>query len=92
VVYAATKHALSGFAKGFRLELKPHGVRVTEVAPGMVDTAIRENSQHPAVIAALGMRKFKPLSSEDVAESVGAALTASAGASVDLIELRPRDA
>lgn len=92
VVYAATKHALSAFAKGFRLELKPLGVRVTEVAPGMVDTAIRENSQHPTVVAALGMRKFKPLSPEDVAESVMAALTASEGASIDLIELRPRDA
>jgi NADP-dependent 3-hydroxy acid dehydrogenase YdfG len=57
-----------------------------------VDTAIRENSQHPTVVAALGMRKFKPLSPEDVAESVVAALSASEGASIDLIELRPRDA
>jgi len=31
VVYAATKHAVSAFAKGFRLELKSANVRVTEL-------------------------------------------------------------
>src|SRR6202012_262170 len=53
VVYCATKHALSALTRGFRLELQGHGIKVTEIAPGMVDTDIRNGSQHPAVRAGL---------------------------------------
>src|SRR5262249_5892612 len=38
VIYCATKHALSAFARGLRIELQGHGIKVTEIAPGMVDT------------------------------------------------------
>ena len=92
VVYAATKHALSAFAKGFRLELKGAGIKVSEVAPGMVDTDIRKGSTHPAVLASIAARKFKPITSEDVADAVVYAVTASEGACPDLIEIRPKDA
>src|SRR5262249_29359939 len=57
VVYCATKHALSALTRGFRLELQGHGIKVTEIAPGMVDTDIRNASPHPAVQAALAARK-----------------------------------
>jgi glutamyl/glutaminyl-tRNA synthetase len=56
VVYAATKHAVSAFAKGFRLELKSANVRVTELAPGMVDTDMRKGITHPEVLKALAAR------------------------------------
>jgi NADP-dependent 3-hydroxy acid dehydrogenase YdfG len=92
VVYAATKHALSAFAKGFRLELKGSGLKVSEVAPGMVDTGIREASRHPEVLKSLAARKYKPLTAEDVAEGVVFAVTAPAGCCPDLVELRPKDA
>lgn len=92
VVYAATKHALSAFAKGFRLELKAAGIKVSEVAPGMVDTEMRKHITHPEVLKSLASRKFKPISAQDVAEAVLYALTAAEGASVDLIEIRPKDA
>ena len=89
VGYCATKHALSAFAKGFRLELHSEGIKVTEIAPGMVDTNIRSNSKHPAVSAALGARTFSPLTADEVAESVVFALQANPNACPDLIELRP---
>lgn len=92
VVYAATKHALSALAKGFRLELKGAGVKVSEVAPGMVDTDIRKASTHPAVLASIAARKFKPITAQDVADAVVFAVTASEGACPDLIEIRPKDA
>lgn len=92
VVYAATKHALSAFAKGFRLELKGSGLKVSEIAPGMVDTGIRESSRHPDVVKSLAARKYKPLTAEDVAEGVIFAVTAPAGCCPDLVELRPKDA
>lgn len=91
-VYAATKHALSAFAKAFRLELKGAGIRVSEVAPGMVDTDMRKGITHPDVLRSLAARKFKPISAQDVADGVIFALTVAEGCSPDLIELRPRDA
>src|SRR5262249_50238942 len=48
VMYCATKHALSAFARGLRIELQGHGIKITEIAPGMVDTEIRADSIHPS--------------------------------------------
>jgi NADP-dependent 3-hydroxy acid dehydrogenase YdfG len=92
VGYAATKHALSAFAKGFRLELKGAGLKVSEIAPGMVDTAMRKGITHPEVLKSLAARKFKPISPQDVADAVVFAVTASEGCCPDLVELRPTDA
>lgn len=39
-VYAATKHAVHAASDGLRMELAPHGVRVTTLAPGFVRTGI----------------------------------------------------
>lgn len=92
VVYAGTKHAMSAFAKGFRVELKAAGVKVSEVAPGMVDTEMRKGITHPDVLKSLAARKFRPISAQDVADAIVYAVTASDVASPDLIEVRPRDA
>lgn len=37
-VYAGTKHFIDGFAESLRLDLTGTGVRITQVAPGPVDT------------------------------------------------------
>jgi len=37
-VYAATKHALAGFSHSLLRELKTHGVKVSLVNPGIIDT------------------------------------------------------
>lgn len=39
-VYCATKAAVGGFAQALRLDLAPHGVRVTEIVAGRVETAL----------------------------------------------------
>jgi NADP-dependent 3-hydroxy acid dehydrogenase YdfG len=89
VVYCATKHALSALTRGFRIELQGFGVRVTEIAPGMVDTGIRDASRHPSVQAALAARKFEPLTPQEVAQAVVFAAQAAPNCVPDLIELRP---
>lgn len=89
VVYAATKHALSAFAKGFRLELKGQRIKVSEVAPGMVDTDIRKDSTHPAVIKSLAARSFAPITPQQVADAVVYALVQAPDCATDLIEVRP---
>ncbi|VCU72436.1 putative oxidoreductase [Pigmentiphaga humi] len=89
--YAATKHALSAYAKGFRVEMKSFGIKVTEVAPGMVDTHIRDDSTHPEVLKSIAARKFAPLMPEDVADAIVYAVSTREGCCPDLIELRPTD-
>jgi len=91
-IYCATKHALSAFTRALRVELQSKGIRVSEIAPGMVDTDIRNDSDHPAVIAAVNARKFEPLTPEEVAEAVAFALLSSDNCANDLVELRPRGA
>jgi NADP-dependent 3-hydroxy acid dehydrogenase YdfG len=91
-IYCATKHALSAFARALRIELQAKGIEVSEIAPGMVDTDIRDDSDHPAVLAAVNARKFEPLTPEEVAEAVAFALLSSDNCANDLIELRPRGA
>src|SRR5713101_1503572 len=90
VIYCATKHALSAFARGLRMELQGHGIKVTEIAPGMVDTGIRASSDHPRVLEALKVRKFEALTPADVAEAVVYAAQAAPNCCPDFIELRPQ--
>jgi 3-hydroxy acid dehydrogenase/malonic semialdehyde reductase len=39
-LYCATKAAIAGFAQALRLDLAPHGVRVTEIVAGRVETGL----------------------------------------------------
>jgi 3-hydroxy acid dehydrogenase/malonic semialdehyde reductase len=89
VIYCATKHALSAITRGLRIELQGFGIKVTEIAPGMVDTDIRATSGHPSVREALKVRKFSPLTAEEVAEAVVYAAQSAPNCGTDLVELRP---
>ncbi|MFM9972393.1 MAG: SDR family oxidoreductase [Burkholderiales bacterium] len=91
-IYCASKHALSAIARSLRLELQASGVRVSEVAPGMVDTNIRDGSTHPATQAALAARTISPLTAEEVADAIVYTAVTPANCCADLIELRPRGA
>ena len=65
------------------------GIKVTEIAPGMVDTDIRATSGHPSVREAQKVRKFAPLTAEEVAEAVVYAAQSAPNCGTDLVELRP---
>ena len=56
--YTATKHAVVGLSTSLRVEAAPHGVRVTAVCPGFVDTPILDNvnPQLPATAAGRAAR------------------------------------
>lgn len=69
-VYCASKHAVRAISEGLRLDVHGTGVRVTEISPGMVETEfsnvrLRDDERARAVYAGM-----KPLSAEDVAETV----------------------
>jgi short-subunit dehydrogenase len=47
--YHATKHALEGWSDCLRLELKPHGINVAIIEPGVIKTAFGEVMHDPMV-------------------------------------------
>jgi len=70
-VYSATKHAVDGLTKAMRLDLFRHGIKVTQIAPGAVETefsVVRFKGDKDT--ANKVYHGYKPLTAEDVAESV----------------------
>lgn len=43
--YVASKFAVLGFSRSLRVEMEPHGVGVTAICPGMIKTAIFDDSR-----------------------------------------------
>jgi NADP-dependent 3-hydroxy acid dehydrogenase YdfG len=90
MVYAATKHAVAAIAQGLRMELRGHGIRVTEIAPGLVSTAIQRDISHAATRAGYAGLNFEWLAPEDIAAAIIGAVKAGPNVSTDLIEIRPQ--
>ena len=68
-VYCATKHAVDALTKGMRIDLLPYGIKVTQIAPGLVETEfsiVRFKGDHS--VADKVYRGFEPLKGEDIAE------------------------
>jgi NADP-dependent 3-hydroxy acid dehydrogenase YdfG len=87
--YAASKFALRALADALRAEEEPHGVRVTSVHPGRVDTQMQRG-----VVAHEG-GEYRPeayLRPESVAGAVLLAVTAPADAALTELVLRPAGA
>jgi len=88
LVYAATKHAVAAITQGLRTELGPFGVRVTEIAPGIVDTGVFGAIDDPRVRPLYANPGFERLSATQVATAIVSAAGADANVCPDLLELR----
>jgi 3-hydroxy acid dehydrogenase/malonic semialdehyde reductase len=70
-VYCGTKHAVEAITKGMRIDLLPHNIRVSAIAPGMVETEFSlvrfKGDEDKAEQVYNG---FKPLKAEDIADSL----------------------
>jgi NADP-dependent 3-hydroxy acid dehydrogenase YdfG len=90
--YNAAKHAQRAMLRVLRLELLGQPVRITEIAPGMVETEfslVRFGGDAEAADRVYeGMR---PLAAEDVAECIRWAAAQPDHVNVDEIVVRPRD-
>lgn len=90
--YNAAKYAQRATLRVLRQELLGKPVRVTEIAPGMVETEFSlvrfDGDEEKAARVYEGMR---PLSAEDVAECIRWALAQPPHVNVDEIVVRPRD-
>jgi NADP-dependent 3-hydroxy acid dehydrogenase YdfG len=68
-IYCSTKHAVDAITKGMRMDLLGTGVRVTQIAPGAVETefsVVRFKGDEER--ASKVYEGYKPLTAEDVAE------------------------
>ncbi len=69
-VYAATKHAVHALSKSMRLDMQGSAIRVTEIAPGAVETEFSIVRWKDEERANAFYKDFQPLSAEDVADSI----------------------
>ena len=70
-VYCATKHAVDALNKGMRIDLLPHGIKVSAVNPGMVETEfsiVRFDGDEER--AKKVYENIQPLKPEDIAETI----------------------
>lgn len=88
--YTAVKHAVRAISRTLRLELNGEPIRVTEIAPGLVETEfslVRFKGDKAAaknVYAGL-----KPLTADDVADCIVFAVTRPPHVDIDEIVVRP---
>ncbi|MFC0220047.1 SDR family oxidoreductase [Pseudochelatococcus lubricantis] len=90
-VYSATKAGISGFAAALRADMSPHGVRVTEIVPGRVETALYKDILDARAREAM-YAATKAVQPDDIAHMVLAVLSLPAWADVsrfDIVPTRP---
>lgn len=90
-VYCATKFAVAALSEGLRMDLLGTGVRVTNIEPGMVETEFSEVRLGDKERAKSVYRGMKPLTGEDVAETVLWCLQRPAHVNVQELVLFPTD-
>ncbi len=91
--YAATKFGINAFTEALRQEVTAQGVRVVQIAPGMVDTELASHVTDPAIqeMAAKLYASVRTLRPEDIAEAVLYAVNQPAHVAVNEILIRPTD-
>ncbi|MEE2997500.1 MAG: SDR family oxidoreductase [Pseudomonadota bacterium] len=89
--YAATKHAMAALTRGMRIELAEYGVRVTEIAPGLLDTELMAQADHPDVAVAYAKRREARLPAIEVARAIMFAASTGRGTAPELIALNPHN-
>ena len=88
--YTATKHAVRAVTQTLRLELNGEPIRVTEIAPGMLQSEfsrVRFHGDEPA--AAAVYEGVEPLRPENIAACVAFVLAQPAHVNVDYMVVRP---
>jgi 3-hydroxy acid dehydrogenase/malonic semialdehyde reductase len=71
IVYCASKSGVEAISKGMRLELVPHGIRVSNIAPGAVETEfsiVRFKGDKEKAKSVYS--NFDPLVAHDIADSI----------------------
>ncbi len=88
--YTAAKHAVNAVARTLRLELLEDGIRISEVAPGMVETEFSlVRFEGDTERAEDVYRGLDPLRAEDVAEIIAFVATRPQRVDIDYVVVKP---
>ena len=89
-VYCATKHAVDALSKAMRTDMLKHNIKVTNIAPGMVETEVSivryKGDEKAAQNVYNGMT---PLTGEDIADTIVFAVTRPAHVCLNDIMIMP---
>ena len=89
-VYCATKHAVDALNKGMRIDLLPHGIKVTAVHPGAVETEFSEvRFKGDKERAKKVYDGFEPLVADDIAETIWFAVSRPAHVNINELIVMP---
>ena len=89
-VYCATKHAVDALSKAMRQDMLPHGIKVTNICPGAVETEFSlvrfKNDEARAAKTYEGMT---PLNGDDIANLIRFAVTLPAHVCINDLVVTP---
>jgi NADP-dependent 3-hydroxy acid dehydrogenase YdfG len=91
-VYCGTKHAVQSITKGMRIDLLKHGIKVSSVSPGAVETEfslVRFSGDKDR--AKQVYRGFTPLNAQDIADTILFILTRPKHVNIDDVLIMPTD-
>lgn len=89
-VYCATKHAVDALSRGMRTDMLRHNIKVTNIAPGMVETEFSLVRYKGDTEAAANVYKgIEPLSNDDIANTILFAITRPAHVCLNDIVIMP---
>lgn len=89
-VYAATKHAVHALSQGMRMDFLSHGIKVTEIRPGMVETEFSVVRFHGDKERADNVYKgVTPLTGDDIADAILWVVSLPQHVNIDEIVLTP---
>ena len=89
-VYCATKHAVDALSKAMRIDMLKHNIKVTNIAPGMVETEFSIVRYKGDTQAADNVYKgITPLTGEDIADTIVFAVTRPAHVCLNDIKIMP---
>ena len=89
-VYCASKHAVDALSKAMRLDLLPHGIKVTQISPGLAETEFSFVRFHGDMDKAKQVYQgMKPLNGDDIAHLVHFAATLPPHVCINNLEVTP---
>lgn len=89
-VYCATKHAVDALSKAMRVDMLKNNIKVTNIAPGMVETEFSIVRYKGDEAAAKNVYKgLTPLSNDDIADTILFAITRPAHVCLNDIVIMP---
>lgn len=89
-VYCGSKHAVAAITKGMRIDLVKHGIRVSSISPGMVETEFSIIRYHGDVEKANAVYAgIVPLNAEDIADALEFIVSRPAHVNILDIQINP---